>query len=101
MMGRRGFRVEQLKIQTSDYLAYCVLAKKSGSCGFSHSFLCAPHNHASWQVNKPESASSLLDKAGKMIEKERPGDATGLYEKAAVTVSTEDRSDELSPSRGF
>ena len=64
-------------------------------------FLCAPHNHASWQVNKPESASSLLDKAGKMIEKERPGDATGLYEKAAVTVSTEDRSDELSPPRGF
>ena len=44
-------------------------------------------------MNKPESASSLLDKAGKMIEKERPGDATGLYEKAAVTVSTEDRSE--------
>ena len=66
-----------------------------GSWGFScvSHFLCAPHNHASWQVNKPESASSLLDKAGKMIEKERPGDATGLYEKAAVTVSTEDRSD--------
>ena len=52
-------------------------------------------------MNKPESASSLLDKAGKMIEKERPGDATGLYEKAAVTVSTEDRSDELRPPRGF
>lgn len=43
------------------------------------------------QVNKPESASSLLEKAGKMIEKDLPGDATGLYEKAADTVSTEDR----------
>ena len=43
------------------------------------------------QVNKPESASGLLDKAGKMIEKELPKDATGLYEKAADTVSTEDR----------
>ena len=38
------------------------------------------------QVNKPEAASSLLEKAGKMIEKERPGDATGLFEKAAETV---------------
>ena len=43
------------------------------------------------QVNKPESASGLLEKAGKMIEKDRPADATGLYEKAALTVSTEDR----------
>ena len=43
------------------------------------------------QVNKPESASSLLEKAGKMIEKDLPGEATGLYEKAADTVSTEDR----------
>ena len=33
------------------------------------------------QVNKPEAAASLLDKAGKLLEKERPEDATGLYEK--------------------
>ena len=43
------------------------------------------------QVNKPEAASTLLDKAAKMLEKDRPEDATGLYEKAAETVSTEDR----------
>jgi len=43
------------------------------------------------QVNKPEAAASLLDKAGKLLEKERPEDATGLYEKAAATVSCEDR----------
>ena len=33
------------------------------------------------KVNKPEAAASLLDKAGKLLEKERPEDATGLYEK--------------------
>ena len=33
------------------------------------------------QVNKPEAAASLLDKAGKLLVKERPEDATGLYEK--------------------
>merc|ERR1719147_196413 len=43
------------------------------------------------QVNKPEAAATLLDKAAKILEKERPQDATGLYEKAAETVSTEDR----------
>ena len=30
------------------------------------------------QVNKPEAASTLLDKAAKMLEKDRPEDATGL-----------------------
>ena len=39
------------------------------------------------QVNKPEAASTLLDKAAKILEKDRPEDATGLYEKAAETVS--------------
>ena len=37
--------------------------------------------NADTKVNKPEAAASLLDKAGKLLEKERPEDATGLYEK--------------------
>ena len=36
------------------------------------------------KVNKPEAAASLLDKAGKLLEKERPEDATGLYEKVST-----------------
>ena len=43
------------------------------------------------QVNKPEAASTLLDKAAKIVEKDRPEDATRLYEKAAETVSVKDR----------
>jgi len=43
------------------------------------------------QVNKPEAASSLLDKAAKIVEKARPEDAIDLYEKAAETVAVEDR----------
>ena len=38
------------------------------------------------QVNKPEAAASLLDKAGKLLEKERPEDATGLYEKVCMLI---------------
>ena len=38
------------------------------------------------QVNKPEAAASLLDKAGKLLEKERPEDATGLYEKVSMIL---------------
>ena len=38
------------------------------------------------KVNKPEAAASLLDKAGKLLEKERPEDATGLYEKVGIIV---------------
>ena len=38
------------------------------------------------KVNKPEAAASLLDKAGKLLEKERPEDATGLYEKVSMIV---------------
>ena len=38
------------------------------------------------KVNKPEAAASLLDKAGKLLEKERPEDATGLYEKVWIIV---------------
>jgi len=43
------------------------------------------------QVNKPESALSLLEKSAKILEKPRPEDAIGLYEKGAQTVSVEDR----------
>lgn len=43
------------------------------------------------QVNKPESASQLLDKAAKILEKTHPEDALSMYEKAAETVATEDR----------
>ena len=39
-----------------------------------------------FKVNKPEAAASLLDKAGKLLEKERPEDATGLYEKVELMV---------------
>ena len=39
-----------------------------------------------FKVNKPEAAASLLDKAGKLLEKERPEDATGLYEKVELIV---------------
>ena len=38
------------------------------------------------KVNKPEAAASLLDKAGKLLEKERPEDATGLYEKVSMMM---------------
>jgi hypothetical protein len=43
------------------------------------------------QAGSPESASQLLVKAARMVEREWPGRAVGLYEKAADTVGTEDR----------
>lgn len=46
------------------------------------------------QAGSPESAAQMLVKAAKIVERETPERAVSLYEKAADTVSTEDRSSE-------
>lgn len=43
------------------------------------------------QAGSPESATQLLIKGAKYLEREHPDEALGLYEKAAETVGVEDR----------
>lgn len=43
------------------------------------------------QAGSPESAAQMLVRAAKLLEREHPARAVGLYEKAADTVGTEDR----------
>ena len=43
------------------------------------------------QAGNPESAAQLLVRAARLLEREQPARAASLYEKAADTVSTEDR----------
>lgn len=43
------------------------------------------------QAGSPESATQLLVKGAKYLEREHPDEALGLYEKAAETVGVEDR----------
>jgi len=46
------------------------------------------------QAGNPESASQMLVRAAKLLEREHPSRAISLYEKAADTVATEDRQSE-------